>query len=76
MDALTQALESTHLDSPPSQIPEQLLFNPSPDSNLGRHALDNIPRYLFRVVSPESDGRTDAEWVRSEAATLKHILQP
>ncbi|KAL4733011.1 hypothetical protein BDV11DRAFT_100834 [Aspergillus similis] len=70
MDALTQALESTHLDNPPSQNPEQLPFNPSPDSNLARHALDNIPRYLFRVASPKSDGQTDAEWVRSEAATL------
>ncbi|KAL4745489.1 hypothetical protein BDW72DRAFT_53469 [Aspergillus terricola var. indicus] len=71
MDALTQVLESTHLDNSPSQHSEQLLFNPSPDSNLARHALDNIPRYLFRIVSPKSDGQTDAEWVRSEAATLK-----
>ncbi|KAL4928874.1 uncharacterized protein BDV17DRAFT_291201 [Aspergillus undulatus] len=55
-------------DTPIAEEPEQLLFNPPPDIGLAPDALDNIPRYLFRIVSPRSDGKTDATWVRSEAA--------
>ncbi|KAL4811593.1 hypothetical protein BDW67DRAFT_190411 [Aspergillus spinulosporus] len=75
MDALTQALESTHLDNSPLSEPEQLLFNPPPDSKLAQDHLDNIPRYLFRVASPKSDGETNAEWRRVIACTLNRHLR-
>ncbi|KAL2843080.1 hypothetical protein BJX68DRAFT_270404 [Aspergillus pseudodeflectus] len=68
-DALTRAMQSTHLDDKPAtDEPGHLLFNPSKNSKLPTGALDNIPRYLFRVVSPLSDGHTDSTWVRSKAA--------
>ncbi|PYH75516.1 hypothetical protein BO82DRAFT_379522 [Aspergillus uvarum CBS 121591] len=43
---------------------KRLLFNPSADSAIS----PDVPRYLFRVVSPFSDGKTDGSWVRSMAA--------
>lgn len=66
MDNLSGTMESTHLEDGP-QEPEHLLFDPKEDSGLPQTALDHIPRYLFRVVSPRSDGITDEKWVRSEA---------
>lgn len=67
MDEITERMRTTGLGEIP-EGPEQLLFNPQPGSLLDIGALDNLPRYLFRVVSPLSDGRTDATWVRSQAA--------
>jgi len=67
MDAITERMRTTGFSEEPEE-PEQLLFNPQPGSPLDIGALDNLPRYLFRVVSPLSDGRTDATWVRSQAA--------
>ncbi|KAL2782517.1 hypothetical protein BJX66DRAFT_331138 [Aspergillus keveii] len=37
---------------PTIQETDHLVFNPSGNSTLPSFALDNIPRYLFRVVSP------------------------
>ncbi|KAI9374870.1 hypothetical protein BJX61DRAFT_540374 [Aspergillus egyptiacus] len=67
MDRLVETFEHTSLNGGPHQ-PEQLLFNPPPDSGL-QNALDNIPRYLFRVASPKSDGETTETWVHSHAAS-------
>jgi hypothetical protein len=68
MDALTETMRTTCLSGGPGE-PEQLLFNPQADSGLAEMALDDIPRYLFRVVSPRSDGETNATWVRSASAS-------
>jgi hypothetical protein len=68
-EALSEALRNTHLDDTSTiQEPDQLLFNPSENSRLPSGALENIPRYLFRVISPLSDGHTDGTWARSKAA--------
>lgn len=67
MDILTKAMSSAHLSDETAE-PEQLLFNPGPDIRISKTALQNIPRYLFRVVSPESAGETNEEWVHSHAA--------
>jgi len=67
MENLTEAVKNAHLSPPPGES-EQLLFRPQADSGLAQRALDKIPRYLFRVVSPHSDGTTDETWVRSESA--------
>ncbi|KAB8257965.1 hypothetical protein BDV32DRAFT_76683 [Aspergillus pseudonomiae] len=67
MDSLTEALRSTRLSDDPQEL-EQLLFTPLENSGLEANAFNNIPRYLFRVVSPCSDGETNEKWVRSEAA--------
>jgi hypothetical protein len=68
-EALSEALRNTHLDDTPTiQEPDQLLFNPSENGGLPSGALENTPRYLFRVVSPLSDGHTDSTSVRSKAA--------
>lgn len=53
MDALTQSVG-------------QLQIGSSRDSSQNR--LDNVPRFVFRVVSPDSDGKTDETWACSEAA--------
>lgn len=47
---------------------EQLPFRPQAGSRLAQSALDEIPCYLFRVVSPHSVGETNEMWVRSESA--------
>jgi hypothetical protein len=70
MDDLTESMRNTRLDDGPEEL-EQLLFRPQADSGLAEKALDNIPRYLFRVVSPRSDGETNGIWARSESAYRK-----
>lgn len=64
---LTKAMSSAHLSDETAE-PEQLLFNPRPDIRISKKTLQNIPRYLFRVVSPKSAGETNEEWVHSHAA--------
>lgn len=70
MDAniLAERLRNTHLSIRPGEK-EQLLFNPGADAEITRDVLCNIPRYLFRIVSPLSGGETDGIWMRSEAAS-------
>ncbi|KAF4231148.1 hypothetical protein CNMCM8980_005372 [Aspergillus fumigatiaffinis] len=70
MDNLTESMRNTHLDDGPEEL-EQLLFRLQGDSGLAEKALDNIPRYLFRVVSPRSDGETNGIWACSESAYRK-----
>ena len=48
--------------------PEYLLFNPTGDKLWLREKFDGIPRYLFRVFTPNSDGTTDRFWVKSKDA--------
>lgn len=67
MDRITEGIRTTHLRDEP-EVPDQLIFNLQGNSILDLGALYNIPRYLFRIVSPLSDGRTDSAWVRSQAA--------
>jgi hypothetical protein len=45
-----------------------LLFNPAGEKAWLRQTLDNIPRYLFRVATPKSDGSSDEFWVKSRDA--------
>ncbi|KAE8327017.1 hypothetical protein BDV39DRAFT_176107 [Aspergillus sergii] len=68
MENLTDTLANTHLSGPPEQS-EQLLFRPQVGSGLLPTALDNVPRYLFRVVSPKSVGATNETWVHSESVS-------
>ncbi|KAL2830890.1 hypothetical protein BDW59DRAFT_158325 [Aspergillus cavernicola] len=65
MNDLVEIMRTTDL----SDKPDELLFNPPANSRLATDALDNIPRYLFRVVSPHSDGITNEAWVHSKAAS-------
>ena len=62
MDNLTEAIGNTHLSD------DQLQFRPRADSGIAETVLKNIPRYLFRVASPRSNGITNEIWVRSESA--------
>ena len=48
--------------------PEYLLFNPIGDKAGLRAKLDDVPRYLFRISTPKSDGTTDKFWVKSKDA--------
>ena len=75
MDGLTEAMERTNLSGRHSRLEEleQLLFQPQPESGVAETALDNIPRYLFRISSPRSDGFTNEIWVKSEAAHRNKI---
>lgn len=67
IDNITQSMRNTHLRDVPEE-PEQLLFNPNPNSGVAESVLDNVPRYLFRVATPKSAGITNETWVRSDAA--------
>jgi hypothetical protein len=49
--------------------PEYLLFNPTKEEPDLRGKFDIIPRYLFRVFTPKSDGTTDRFWVKSKDAS-------
>jgi len=48
--------------------PEYLLFNPTGDKAGLRAKFDDVPRYLFRISTPKSDGTTDKFWVKSKDA--------
>ena len=67
MDSLTEAMETSHLIDNPREL-EQLLFRPQESSGLPETALDNIPRYLFRVASLRSGQKATGTWVHSESA--------
>lgn len=45
-----------------------LLFEPDEDCAWLRQSLDDIPRYLYRITTPRSDGTTDAVWTKSKDA--------
>lgn len=68
MENLTDVLTNTRLSGTPEE-PEHLLFRPQAGSGLAQKALDEIPRYLFRVVSPHTVGTTNETWVHSESAS-------
>ncbi|KAI4191610.1 MAG: hypothetical protein LQ346_004710 [Caloplaca aetnensis] len=48
--------------------PEYLLFDPTGSRAWLKETFDGIPRYLFRVTTPKSDGTTDRFWVKSRNA--------
>lgn len=58
---LTNELEALSLSAP-----DFLLFEPREDRAWLKQILDDIPRYLFRVSTPQSDGLTDALWTKSK----------
>lgn len=67
MDIITEGMGNTRLSDGPEAL-EQLLFRPQANSGIAETVLNDIPRYLFRVASPRSDGNTNEIWVRSESA--------
>lgn len=67
MDNLAEAMENTRL-SDGHEESEQLQFRPQADSGIAETVLNYMPRYLFRVVSPHSDGNTNERWVFPESA--------
>lgn len=69
VDILAESLEHTSLGDGGSD-PEQLVFGPPPGSTAFQ-SLDDIPPYLFRVVSPRSAGETNDTWAHSESARQK-----
>ncbi|CAI7616053.1 unnamed protein product [Penicillium bialowiezense] len=68
MEHLTELIDHTTLSDRREDL-EQLLFSPKKNSAITEDILDNIPRYLFRVVSPGSRGTADERWVRSGSAS-------
>ncbi|EDN08841.1 predicted protein [Histoplasma mississippiense (nom. inval.)] len=69
---LTDSMRNTHLSDSLGE-PECLLFNPQGDTSWLQERLDKIPRFLFRVASPRSDGETNETWVRSESASRDKV---
>lgn len=68
--ANTMALEdlTTGLQAISLSEPEHLLFNRTKANSWLRSKFNDIPRYLFRVSTPSSDGTTDEFWVKSKDA--------
>ncbi|KAK4096623.1 hypothetical protein N658DRAFT_519097 [Parathielavia hyrcaniae] len=64
LDDISGGLHSLRLD-PPDCLP----FNPSGERDWLRATFNDVPRYLFRVFTPKSRGRTDQTWTRSMDAT-------
>lgn len=62
-EGLTEELQALSLSKP-----DDLPFNPTGDKGWLREKFDEIPRYLFRVSTPYSDGTTDRFWVKSKNA--------
>ncbi|KAJ5585066.1 uncharacterized protein N7459_004866 [Penicillium hispanicum] len=71
VDDLTETLGQASLGDG-GQDPEQLLFKPPSGSEVSK-SLDEIPAYLFRVVSPQSAGETNGIWARSESARQRTV---
>ncbi|GES62290.1 hypothetical protein ATEIFO6365_0005026700 [Aspergillus terreus] len=71
MERLADTLRNIHVDESIEEA-NQVLFRPPTGSGFRRTAFHEIPRYLFRVVTPCSDGMTDETWVRSELACQDH----
>lgn len=69
--ALTDSMRNAHLSDDLGE-PEYLLFKPPATTVLTPETLERIPRFLFRVASPLSDGETSETWVRSEAAVTRN----
>lgn len=67
MERLADDLRKIHVDDSIEEA-NQVLFRPPTGSGFARTAFHEIPRYLFRVVTPRSDGITDETWARSELA--------
>jgi hypothetical protein len=66
---LVEEMEAMSLSD--DETPTILLFDPP----YGSPVLDDpIPRFLFRVVCPRSEGHTDESWVHSKAATSDEPL--
>ena len=61
-DGLADGFQALSIDS------DHLLFNPQQDKASLREKFNTIPRYLFRVSTPKSDGTTDKIWVKSKDA--------
>lgn len=59
VDNLPELLHRLNFDA------EYLLFDPAKDHN---ERFDDVPRYLFRVSAPSSQGITDKSWVKSKDA--------
>lgn len=64
MDALTNQMGNAHLNDTPNE-PQCLPFCPPEQMRI---SLDNIPRFLFRIATPRSDGVTNETWVHSQSA--------
>ncbi|KAH8698225.1 hypothetical protein GQ44DRAFT_633019 [Phaeosphaeriaceae sp. PMI808] len=45
--------------------PEELLFRPRGDKGWLQRTFDDIPRYLYRIFTPKSQGETTASWTKS-----------
>lgn len=73
VNELTQAMGNTHLSDRREGDGEvdQLLFQPRAENGISDTVLRNIPRYLFRIASPYSDGATDAKWAKSQSAVSR-----
>lgn len=57
----TNALQNLSL----VQQSDQLLFHPSADC-VSKFTFANVPRDLFRIVTPRADATTDGIWVYSK----------
>lgn len=60
MEALTRQLQASTLG-----VNDSLPFDPGSSDQFQHVRLGSVPRYLFRLYTPYSDGDTDAIWVKS-----------
>lgn len=51
---------------------EYLLFNPTGSRAWLKETFDKVPRYLFHITTPKSNGTTDRFWVKSRDALHEH----
>lgn len=64
LNDISEGMQSLQLD-----LPDCLPFNPGGEKSWLRAAFNDVPRYLFRVSTPKSRGRTDKIWTRSMDVT-------
>ena len=67
VEDLSKQLEATSICAPPTSVP----FSPQSSSRWEKTHLGPIPRYLFRVYTPLSDGFTDDQWCISRDALFE-----
>lgn len=65
--------EDLHEDFQTLSLEEEYLeFNPTGENKWLKRTFDDIPRYLFRVSTPVSNGLTTDSWAKSKDAKFGH----
>ena len=70
-ESIIEAVNNLQIERTLVPKDECLLFNPKGAQAWVRDKFDEVPRYLFRVTSPDAVCTTDECWVKSKDASVE-----